>query len=50
LDDDRARALLVALDGTRDRAALLARLRPDGGAEQLETALEQLARLALLAA
>jgi SAM-dependent methyltransferase len=49
LDDEPGRRLLVALDGTRDRAALLDDLRPEGGAEQLETALARLGRLGLLA-
>jgi SAM-dependent methyltransferase len=50
LDDEPGRALVVALDGTRDRAELLDRLRPEGGAQQLETALGRLARLGLLSA
>jgi methyltransferase-like protein/SAM-dependent methyltransferase len=57
IEDDRSRALLQAMDGTRDRAALLETLRSTCGPEDgeatpadLERGIEQLARLALLEA
>lgn len=54
VEDSLARQLLLLLDGTRDRAALRAELTAsasrDIGADELETALAKLARLALLVA
>jgi glycine cleavage system regulatory protein len=47
--DELDRRLLAALDGTRDRAALLAEL-PELGAERLEAALALFARSSLLIA
>jgi hypothetical protein len=55
LEDAPARQLVMALDGTRDRAALMVQLAGAGGlpqdelAEGLERGLRALARLALLA-
>jgi SAM-dependent methyltransferase len=51
LEDDLARRLVTLLDGTRDRAALAAAMRPYAGADidaALERSLTGLARLALL--
>ncbi len=56
LDDELARRLLMLLDGTRDRAALLAELRgvaeleDDELMRRIETGLQQIARSALLLA
>jgi SAM-dependent methyltransferase len=53
LEDDLGRRLITLLDGTRDRAALAAEMRPyaDGEVETaLERSLDGLARLALLVA
>jgi SAM-dependent methyltransferase len=53
LEDEPARRLVGLLDGTRDRAALAAEMRPDAGADvepALERSLDGLARLALLIA
>jgi len=54
VEDALAQQLLLLLDGTRDRAALRAELTAsasrDVGAEELEAALEKLARFALLVA
>ena len=54
VQDDTARELLLLLDGTRNRAQLLAELRRDPSREitpeQLEANLNRLARMALLAA
>ena len=53
LEDGLGRRLIVLLDGTRDRAALAAEMRPyAGGAVEaaLERSLDGLARLGLLVA
>jgi SAM-dependent methyltransferase len=53
LEDELGRRLIGLLDGTRDRAALAAEMRPYAGDEveaALERSLEGLARLALLVA
>jgi len=51
LEDDLGRQLVTLLDGTRDRAALAAEMRPHAGADVeagLGRSLDGLARLALL--
>ncbi len=48
VEDETARRLLVLLDGTRDRTALLAALGADADADDLERSLAALARLGLL--
>jgi methyltransferase-like protein len=48
LDDELDRRLLTLLDGTRDRAALLAELGPEVDAERLEATLALFARSSLL--
>ncbi len=50
VEDELDRRLLALLDGTRDRAALLAELGPDVGAERLEASLALFARSSLLVA
>jgi SAM-dependent methyltransferase len=53
LEDDLARRLVTLLDGTRDRAALVAAMGPDAPGDveaTLERSLDGLARLALLEA
>lgn len=53
VEDELARRLLGLLDGTRDRAAILAELRASGAEAQagdLERSLERLSKLALLEA
>ncbi|HUR85051.1 MAG TPA: class I SAM-dependent methyltransferase [Solirubrobacteraceae bacterium] len=50
VEDELDRRLLALLDGTRDRAALLAELGPDVDAERLEASLALFARSSLLVA
>jgi hypothetical protein len=51
VEDELSRRLLVLLDGTRDRTAILTELRASGAdarPDDLERSLERLANLALL--
>jgi hypothetical protein len=54
IEDDMGAKLLTLLDGTRDRAAILAEMRAAGAAEaepeHVDRGIEQLARMALLEA
>jgi hypothetical protein len=50
LQDDAVRQLVILLDGTRDRAAVLRDLKPSQPSEDLERNLREMARLALLEA